>query len=348
MKESESWQKSLRESIVSVDSLSNQFGLNKTEIEGVTSQFQFRVPKYYLSLIKQKDDPIYKQCIPNVLELSNACGVEDPLGEDKTSPVPCIVHRYPDRCLFLVSNVCAMYCRFCTRKRKVSSDVSYNIEQGLEYIRNHPEIRDVIISGGDPFLLSDKKIEYILSELRKLEHIEILRIGTRTPCVLPNRITKKLCSILKKYHPLFINVHFNHPDELTEQSTKALGMLADAGIPLGSQTVLLKGVNDSPEVMKSLVKGLLKARVKPYYLYQADSVYGTEHFITSVETGTDIIKNIRGWTSGMAVPQFVIDLPDGGGKIPFLPDYVKEKDENQIVINNYRNKDYVYKRIGTQ
>jgi len=345
----ENWQKILSRSVSSAEPLAKKFGIPLEDLKKVSEKFAFRITPYYLSLIKEKGDPIYKQCIPDVKELEDSsCLMDDPLGEENDSPVHNIVHRYPDRCLFLVSHTCAMYCRFCTRKRKVGDpskiDKAY-VDEGIEYIKAHPEIRDVVVSGGDPFLLTDEKIEYILKSLRSVPHVQIIRIGSRTPCVLPQRITGKLVKILKKYHPLFINVHFNHPDELTPLAVKALGRLADAGIPLGNQSVLLKGVNDDPEVMKLLVQKLLMARVKPYYIYQADLVFGTEHFRTTVKKGLEIVKALRGWTSGMAVPHYVIDAPNGGGKIPLLPEYVQEIRDDEVVLKNYRDKTYEYLQV---
>ena len=344
MKE-ENWRKVLKRSITSAKVLSERFGIPLEELEAVARKFKIRITPYYYSLIKEKDDPIYRQVVPDIRELENNDLFEDPLAEDKDSPVNNIVHRYPDRCLFLVSPVCASYCRFCTRSRKVGDPNKINmkfIDEGIEYIRSHAEIRDVVISGGDPLLLEDTKIEYILKNLRAIPHIEILRIGTRTPCMLPQRITPNLVRMLKKYHPLFINVHFNHPDELTPLAMKALGRLADAGIPLGNQTVLLKGVNDDPAVMKLLMQKLLRARVKPYYIYQADMVDRTEHLRTSVQKGLEIIENLRGWTSGMAVPHFVIDAPEGGGKIPLLPEYVTRITDKEVVMRNYEGKVFQY------
>ncbi len=342
----EKWQQSLRKALCSVDSLAEKYHLPAERLREVASAFRFRVSQYYLSLIQEKDDPIWKQCIPDPKELEGCEDLmDDPLSEEKHSPVPCIVHRYPDRCLFLVSNQCAMYCRFCTRKRKFRTPMCIDrahIDEGIEYIRSHAEIRDVLISGGDPFLLEDEKIEYILKNLRPIRHIEILRIGTRTPCVFPERITLKLTRMLKKYHPLFINVHFNHPRELTPQSVAALGRLADAGIPLGSQTVLLKGINDDPVVMKELMQKLLAARVRPYYIFQTDLVYGTEHFRTPVSKGIEIIKAIRGWTSGLAVPHFVIDLPSGGGKVALVPDPLVSRDGKKLKFRNYCGEVYDY------
>jgi lysine 2,3-aminomutase len=262
--------------------------------------------------------------------------------------VPSIVHRYPDRVLFLVSHSCASYCRFCTRKRKVGDSTKINprsIEDGLNYIRAHTEIRDVIISGGDPLMLSDNKLEHILKSLRAIPHLEILRIGTRMPCFLPQRVTPKLTEMLKRYHPLWMNVHFNHPDEITPESQKALGLLADAGIPLGCQTVLLKGVNDDPVVMKRLMQKLVASRVRPYYIYQADYVKGTEYLRTRVEKGLEIMESLRGWTSGLAVPCFCIDAPGGGGKIPLLPQYVQQVDDDKVVMRNFEGQLFVYPQI---
>jgi lysine 2,3-aminomutase len=335
----EKWQKSLQKSISDVGYIAKRFGLDEAKLREVTKAFQFRISPHYFSLIKEKGDPIYKQCIPDEKELSGSEHlVEDPLGEEKSSPVPNIVHRYPDRCLFLVSNQCAMYCRFCTRKRKFGTHDCIDptqLEPGFKYIEQHTEIRDVLVSGGDPLLLPDERIEAILKRLRAIKHVEILRIGTRTCCTLPERITPKLCRMLKKYHPLFINVHFNHPDELTPDAVKALGRLADAGIPLGCQTVLLKGVNDDPAVMKRLMQKLLMARVKPYYIFQTDLVFGTEHFRTPVSKGLEIMHALRGWTTGLAVPYYVIDAPGGAGKIPLLPEYITKHEGNKFTIRNY-------------
>jgi len=272
-------------------------------------------------------------------------GLSDPLAEEDNSPVPQIFHKYPDRVLFYVTGTCSMYCRFCTRKRRVGDPASVNpggIEKGFQYIRDHKEVRDVIVSGGDPLMLSDSKLEYILKNLRKIEHVEIIRIGTRMPVTLPQRITEELCEMLKKYHPLYINTHFNHPNEITKESKRACNMLANAGIPLGNQSVLLRGINDDPEVMKKLVQKLLSIRVKPYYIYQADLVTGTHHFRTSVQKGLDIIKALRGHTSGMAVPHFVIDTPGGGGKIAIIPDPIVSHNDKKIVLRNYKDKIYSY------
>jgi lysine 2,3-aminomutase len=341
------WRRQLQQSITKTEEIAKRFDIPAEELEGMEKIFKIKITPYYLSLIKEKGDPIYKQVVPDSRELIDHGLFEDPLAEDKDSPVNNIVHRYPDRCLFLVSHVCASYCRFCTRKRKVGDPLKISrkfVDEGIEYIEKHNEIRDVILSGGDPLLMEDDQIEYILQKLRQIPHIEIIRIGTRVPCFLPHRITVQLVKMLKKYHPLYMNVHFNHPTELTTLAMKALGRLADAGIPLGNQTVLLKGVNDDPEVMKKLMQKLLQARVRPYYIYQADMVFGTEHFRTRVEEGLEIIKALRGWTSGLAVPHLVIDAPGGGGKIPLLPQYVLKVSEEEVILRNYAGKVFRYRQ----
>jgi len=282
-----------------------------------------------------------------VQELDIVDGVIDSLDEDADSPVPNITHRYPDRALFLVSPVCASYCRFCTRRRKVGDPEKIPLNQyesAFEYIRQHPEIRDVIMSGGDPMMLSDRRLEYLFQNLRAIPHVEIIRIGSRITSHLPERITPEFCEMVQKYHPVFMNTHFNHPDELTPRVRQALDMLSKAGIPLGCQTVLLKGTNDDPKVMMKLMHELLKARVRPYYIYMADQVAGGEHFRTSVQKGLEIIKALRGWTSGLAVPHFVIDAPGGGGKVPLLPEYVEEITDDSVTFRNYAGERYVYKQ----
>ncbi|MBN2382880.1 KamA family radical SAM protein [bacterium] len=343
----EKWRRILRKSVTDAAELASRFDIPREEMDRIVSQFPVQITPYYLSLIKHKGDPLYRQVVPDVRELDESYLYQDPLAEDTHSPVPNIVHRYPDRCLFLISHVCASYCRFCTRKRKVGDSdkiKSSEIQRGIEYIKAHPEIRDVILSGGDPLLLEDSKLENIIKQVRQCEHVEIIRIGSRVPCFLPQRITSSLVRMLKKYHPLYINVHFNHPDELTPQAVEALAKLADAGIPLGNQTVLLKDVNDSPEVMKKLMQKLVRARVRPYYIYQADMVFGTEHFRTRVEKGLEIIKALRGWTSGLAVPYFVIDAPGGGGKIPILPEYVVSVTDQEIMLRNYKGEIFFYRQ----
>ncbi|MFQ6040982.1 MAG: KamA family radical SAM protein, partial [Candidatus Poribacteria bacterium] len=286
----EEWRRLIKETITDPEELAQILDVDIEEIKRVHEEFPLRVNPYYLSLIQEKGDPIWEQVIPDIHEIVSD-GLEDPLAEEEDSPVPGVVHRYPDRVLFYVSYMCPVYCRFCTRKRKVGDPRSIPkdaVEMGLEYIRYHPEVRDVIVSGGDPLMLADRKIESILSGLRAIEHVEIIRIGSRVPVALPQRITPELCDILKKYHPLYLNTHFNHPREITPQSKKACEMLADAGIPLGNQSVLLKGVNDDAAVMKELVQKLLTIRVRPYYIYQADLVMGTDHFRTSVQKGLEL------------------------------------------------------------
>lgn len=346
------WQKLLRErSIASLDQLVEKFGPEHfpdlERLKQAVDNFELRISPAMVDLIKEPGDPIWRQYVPDLQELEVVDGVPDSLNEDRDSPVPNITHRYPDRALFLVSPVCAAYCRFCTRRRKVGDPEKIpmsQFESAFRYLEEHTEIRDVILSGGDPLLLSDRRLDQILGRLRQIPHLEILRIGSRVPCHLPERITPELCSVLKKYHPLYLNTHFNHPDELTPAAVKALGMLADAGVPLGCQTVLLKGVNDDPEVMKELMQRLLAARVRPYYIYMCDQVAGAEHFKTTVETGLEIIRALRGWTSGLAVPHFVIDAPGGGGKIPLLPEYVERITDEEVVLRNYRGKRYVWRQ----
>jgi lysine 2,3-aminomutase len=344
----EAWQELLRKSVSSIDELVDIFGINKDTAERLDKHFHTRINPYYLGLIRYPGDPIWIQCVPDEKELIEDGLPEDPLNEDGDSPVPNITHRYPDRALFLVTSQCSMYCRFCTRKRKVSNPAKISmlwLQNGIDYIANHKEIRDVVISGGDPFMLTDYMLEKILASLRAIPHVEIIRIGTKIPCVLPQRITSKLCNILKKYHPIYINTHFNHPWECTQEAKKACEMLADTGIPLGNQAVLMKGVNDDPKVMMELVRKLLVMRVKPYYLYQADITKGSNHFRTSIQTGLDIMDSLRGHTSGLAVPYYVIDAPGGGGKIPILPKYVLYHDKEKIVLRNYKYNVYEYPEI---
>lgn len=319
-------------------------GADLKEISKVKKIYPMKVTKHYLNLIKEKDDPIWKQCVPSIEEIHDN-NQADPLMEERDTTVPCIVHRYPDRVLLFVSSKCAMYCRFCTRKRKVGRIKETSLDQikrGIDYIREHEEIRDVLLSGGDPLMRTDNELEFILKELWEIPHVEIIRIGTRIPVVLPSRITKRLANMMKKYHPIFMNIHFEHPSEIDADCEKALKILADAGIPLGSQSVVLKGVNDDPAVMKELVQKLVKNRVRPYYLYMCDPSKGVEHFRTPVKTSLEIIEGIRGWTSGLCVPHLVIDSPGGGGKVPILPHYVRESDDEKIVLVNYEGKEYTY------
>lgn len=339
------WKSLLADSINNPGKLPRRFRSDVAEINEVTKRFPMRVNPYYASLIEYEGDPIWKQCMPDKLELEDF-GVDDPLNEEGDSPVPGLTHRYPDRVLLLVSNQCAMYCRFCTRKRKVGDPYKTvtmeQIQTGISYIRENPQIRDVILSGGDPLMLSDRFLERILKELRSIPHLQVIRIGTRVPCTLPQRITEELCGMLAKYHPLYVNMHFNHPREITPESRRACSMLANAGIPLGCQTVLLKGVNDNPQVLKELMQKLVDIRVKPYYLYQCDLARGNEHFRTPVSAGLEVIENIRGHTSGLCVPQFVIDAPGGGGKIPLQPKYVLKTTKRKIVLRNYKGQVFEY------
>ncbi|MEM3019696.1 MAG: KamA family radical SAM protein [Candidatus Bathyarchaeia archaeon] len=345
----EVWERILKQSITRPEQILAKFKIDVESLKPVVARYPMRVSKYYFDLIEEVEDPIWKQCIPSPLELQDASGIDDPLNEEGDSPVPGLVHRYPDRVLMCVSNVCATYCRFCSRKRRVGKpliNLSKDIlMEQIRYVRENPAIRDVLLSGGDPFMLPDEEIELLLRELRAIPHVEILRIGSRVPCTLPQRITPRLCSILKKYHPLYVNVHFNHPREITEESAMACGLLADAGIPLGNQSVLLKGVNDDPEVMKALVQRLLRIRVRPYYLFQMDLVKGTYHFRTRVETGIKIIEALIGHTSGLAVPRYVIDAPGGGGKVPIQPDYVLGIQEDRVILRNYEGKLFYYPQI---
>jgi lysine 2,3-aminomutase len=344
----ELWQQMIRDSVHSVDQLVEKFNIDKKVAEDLDEFFQARINPYYLSLIRYPGDPIWLQCVPDGVELDDMDGFEDPLNEDAMSPVPNITHRYPDRCLFLVTSQCGMYCRFCTRKRKVgdSGKISMKeLESAFNYIEQHTEIRDVILSGGDPLMLTDTMLEKILKRLRSISHVEIIRLGTKMPCVLPQRITPELCNMIKKYHPIYINTHFNHPWEITEESTKACTMLADAGCPVQNQAVLMKGVNNNAEVLMELFQKLLKIRVKPYYLFMADETKGASHFRTSIQEGLDIMNQLRGYTSGLAIPHFVIDAPGGGGKIPLIPNYVLHRDEDRIVLRNYKNEVYVYREI---
>jgi len=345
----EKWKKVLADSVSDVTELAEHFGLMPETLQPVNELFPCRVPRRWLKKITAPGDPLFRQCVPDPAESAGGSELlDDPLGELRFKKSGIIVQKYPDRCLFLVSGECAMYCRFCTRKRKFRQPfiiTQADIDAGITYIQEHPELRDVLLSGGDPFLLDDDQIEYILRGVRQAKHIKIIRIGTRTPGVLPERITAKLVKMLKKYQPLYLNIHFNHPDELDETTCRALKRLADAGIVLGSQTVLLKGVNDSPEVMKELMWKLLENRVRPYYIFQCDLIYGTSHFRTPLAQGVKIMESLRGWCSGMANPHFVIDLPGGGGKVPVTPEYLMHRDGNRLTYRNYCGETYLYQDV---
>ena len=314
----------------------------RTAIEKGGSLLPVGVTPYYMSILSYDNpaQPLRRSVIPSTHEFACSPGeAADPLAEEAMSPVPGLVHRYPDRVLFLVSDFCSTYCRYCTRSRVVGQGVLHpaisRLEKALEYIRVNPQIRDVLVSGGEPLCLSDDRLDWILTELRRIPHVEIIRIGTKAPVVLPQRITPQLTRMLRRHHPVWMSIHFTHPDECTPETSRACAQLADAGIPLGSQTVLLKGINDSVETMKKLVQRLMVMRVRPYYIYQCDPIYGSSHFRTSVDTGLEIIKGLRGFTSGYAVPTFVIDAPGGGGKTPIMPDYLVGREGDYVVLRNY-------------
>jgi lysine 2,3-aminomutase len=313
------------------------------QMQGYLKILRMAITPYYLSLIDMEDyenDPVYLQAVPSIYETHIvSADMADPLHEEIDSPVPLITHRYPDRVLFLVTDQCSMYCRHCTRRRfagqtdkMASADL---IDGAIEYIKNTKVVRDVLISGGDPLTLTADQLEKIIARIREIPHVEIIRIGTRVPVVLPMRIDDQLVNMLKKYHPLYINTHFNHPKEITEESKRACEMLANAGIPLGNQTVLLRRVNDDAMIMKKLMQKLLTIRVKPYYIYQCDLSQGIEHFRTKVSKGIEIIEMLRGHTTGMAVPTFVIDAPGGGGKTPIMPNYLISMSPQNVIIRNY-------------
>jgi lysine 2,3-aminomutase len=347
----EPWQKTFAASITRLEELADHHPIDVEALQRVVEHYPMRITRYYLSLIQEPDDPIWRQCIPDLHELEEDHLPVDPLNEEGSSPVPGLIHRYPDRVVLLVSSVCPTYCRFCMRKHRLGSGGTLNtihtIDHGLKYVEKNSHIRDVILSGGDPFILSDEFLEDTLERLQRIPHVEMIRINTRTPVTLPERITSHLCRMLKRYHPLYVNIHFNHPSEITPQSKEACARLADAGIPLGNQTVLLKGVNDEPEVMKRMMQKLLTIRVRPYYIHHMDLVKGTGHFRTSVEQGLRTIAGLRGHTSGMATPHYVIDLPGGKGKVPILPDDMKKQGET-LFLRNYLGEVIKYPDITEQ
>src|SRR6266850_5867609 len=347
------WRWQLKHRITSADQLQRLMPtLTPEEYAGAklaNHKLALAITPYFFNLIDPADEncPIRWQVIPRIEETQTASWeMTDPCGEDSHSPVPGLVHRYPDRVLLLPLNMCAAYCRYCTRSRWVGDENEIifgpRLEGAIDYIRKNKKIRDCLISGGDPLLFSDRRLEELLSKLRAIPHLEFLRIGTRVPVFLPMRITKELVQMMKQYQPLWISIHFNHPREITPEVKVACEMLADGGFPLGSQSVLLKGVNDRPEIIKKLAHELLKIRVRPYYLYQCDPVQGTSHFRTPVSKGLEIIESLRGHTTGYAVPTFVIDAPGGGGKIPIAPNYVVNRDENVITLRNYAGNTYEY------
>jgi len=321
----------------------------KRAINYVTQRMPLAITPHFLSLVDKDNTecPLRRQVVPSLEEFRvSAYDLLDPCGEDKDMVVPGLVHRYPDRVVIFLTNICAIYCRFCTRRRLVGKSSHTLSEEEMrpiyDYLRKNEKIRDVLISGGDPLLLPDEKLEEVLKNLHRIEHIEILRIGTRVPVALPQRINLTLCQMLKKYHPLYLNIHFNHPGEISRETKLACQLLADHGIPLGSQTVLLKGINDSPKVMMKLMHELLKIRVRPYYIYQCDLAVGTEHFRTPISTGLRIMSALRGYTSGLACPTYVIDAPGGGGKVPINVDYVISRTRKRIIFKNYQGRVFVY------
>lgn len=339
------WKWQVRNRIETLDDLKKYISLTKEEEKGVgdcLATLRMAITPYYLSLINPSDpyDPVRRQAIPTANELYHAkADLVDPLHEDTDSPVEGLTHRYPDRVLLLITDQCSMYCRHCTRRRfagqKDGAVATDKIDLAIEYIKNHSEVRDVLLSGGDALLMSDEKLEYIISKLRAIKHVEIIRIGSRVPVVMPQRITDDLCNMLKKYHPIWVNTHFNHTNEITEESAEACAKMANVGIPLGNQSVLLAGVNDCVHVMKNLVHALVKIRVRPYYIYQCDLSLGLEHFRTPVSKGIEIIEALRGHTSGYAVPTFVVDAPGGGGKTPVMPNYVISQATNKVILRNF-------------
>ena len=348
------WRWQNRNRLTSLSKLARVLELTDDERAALQAQrgsLPVGITPYYASLLDPQNgnDPLRRTVVPAMAEFRRMPGeADDPLGEDGHAAVPGLVHRYPDRVLFLVNNYCTTYCRYCTRSRMVgSSDADRAVtrsqwEQALAYIQAHPEIRDVLISGGDPLSLSDDKLEYLLTRLRAITHVEFVRIGTKIPTVLPQRITPALTRMLRHFHPLWMSIHFTHPNEITPEVSEACERLADAGIPLGGQTVLLRGVNDEVATMKQLVHGMLKVRVRPYYLYQCDPITGSGHFRTSVSKGLEIIRGLRGHTTGYAVPTYVIDAPGGGGKIPLLPEYVSGRDGDDLLLTNFEGKQFRY------
>src|SRR5574344_1836726 len=339
------WKWQVKNRIETLDDLKKYVKLTKDEEEGVKKSLEtlrMAITPYYISLIDPDNphDPIRRQAIPTINETHRAdADLLDPLHEDEDSPVPGLTHRYPDRVLLLITDMCSMYCRHCTRRRfaghKDGETSSDNIEKAIEYIAKTPQVRDVLLSGGDALMVSDARLEYIIKKLRTIPHVEIIRIGTRTPVVCPQRITADLVNMLKKYHPIWLNTHFNHPQEVTVESAAACARLADAGVPLGNQSVLLRGVNDCVYIMKKLVHELVKMRVRPYYIYQWDLSMGLEHFRTPVSKGIEIIEGLRGHTSGYAVPTFVVDAPGGGGKTPVMPNYVISQSPGKVILRNF-------------
>ena len=351
-KEWNDWQWQIRNRVRHLDQLERMLSLSEAEraaIEQIQSKLPVGITPYFMSLLSKDDpcDPLRRTVVPTMAEFTTAPGeADDPLGEEDQSPVPGLVHRYPDRVLLLVLDFCSTYCRYCTRSRVVGHGAIYpsrsRLERAIDYIRSTPTVRDVLISGGDPLTLNDERLGWLLSRLREIPHVEIIRIGTKVPAVLPQRITPNLVRMLRRYHPLWMSLHFTHPAECTPEAYRACERLANAGIPLGSQTVLLKGINDSVDTMKALCHQLLRMRVRPYYIYQCDPISGSGHFRTPVDKGLEIIRGLRGHTTGYAVPTYVIDAPGGGGKIPLMPNYVEGREGDDLLLRNYCERSYRY------
>ena len=339
------WKWQVRNRIETVEDLKKYINLTEEEEEGIREclkTLRMSITPYYLSIMDPDNphDPVRLQAIPNIVETNkSAADLDDPLHEDGDSPVPGLTHRYPDRALLLITDQCSMYCRHCTRRRFAGQNdgamPTDQVDKAIDYIAQTPQIRDVVISGGDSLLMSDEKIEYILKRLREIPHVEIIRFGSRTPVVMPQRITEEFVNMVKKYHPVWLNTHFNHSNEITEDAKLACERLANAGVPLGNQTVLLRGVNDCVHVMKKLVNDLVKIRVRPYYIYQCDLSNGIEHFRTPVSKGIEIIEGLRGHTSGLCIPTFVVDAPGGGGKTPVMPNYVISQNQEKVILRNF-------------
>jgi len=343
------WQMKHRiEDIETLEKLVDISNEQKQAIEKIEKECRWSISPYYLSILDPSDPscPVWMQAIPSADEIDDLYGKEDPMAEEYTSPAPRITRRYPDRLIINVTNQCAMFCRHCQRRRNIGEidepAVKKDIEEAINYIRNNPEIRDVLITGGDPLTLSDDKLEWVLSEIRSIPSVEIIRLGSRTLVTLPQRVTQELCDMLEKYHPLYINTHFNHPREITPDALKATKMLVKAGIALGNQAVLLKNINNDPNVMKKLNHELLKIHIRPYYIFHAKSVKGTSHFVTRIEDGLEIMEQLRGYTSGMAIPTYIINAPDGHGKTPILPQYLISHDEEHVLIRNWEGKMFKY------
>ncbi len=345
------WRWQLRNMLRTAEDFSQLVSLSDAERSGLARTkdlFRTGATPYYVSLMdpERSDCPIRRQALPRLQELAfRDEELRDPLGEESHSPVPSIFHKYPDRCLLYVADRCAIYCRHCNRRRIVGGESPPKrdeLEQAFSYIESQPRLRDILISGGDPLLLSDKRIDEILSRLRAIKHVEIIRIGSRVPVVLPMRITAELCAVLAKHHPVFVNTHFNHPAEITDDSSRACKLLVDHGVPVGNQAVLLRGINSSVPALRALMRSLIRMRVRPYYLFQGDTVLGTDHLRTSVESAIALVDGLRGWISGMAMPQLVIDAPGGGGKIPIGPEYLLELGDREVRLRNYRGEEVRY------